>query len=78
VHPVYDYLRGSVIGREKFGVAVAEELVDELEGLVDESADLGASRSETVEAIVTAYFRSDVTHTARIREFIMRRREKDF
>ena len=65
------------MGREKFGVAVAEELVDELEGLVDESADLGASRSEIVEAIVTAYFRSDVDHAARVRELIIRRREED-
>ena len=63
--------------REKFGVAVAEELVDELEGLVDESVDLGASRSEIVEAIVTAYFRSDVDHAARVRELIIRRREED-
>ena len=42
--------------REKFGVAVEGELIDEVEGLVDESADLGASRSEIVEAIVTSYF----------------------
>ena len=63
------------MGREKFGVAVAEELVDELEGLVDESADLGASRSEIVEAIVTAYFRSDVDHATRVQELIIRRRE---
>jgi len=65
------------MGREKFGVAVAEELVDELEGLVDESADLGARRSEIVEAIVTAYFRSDVDHAARVRELIIRRHEED-
>ncbi len=65
------------MGREKFGVAVSEELVDELEGLVDECADLGASRSEIVEAILTAYFQSDVDHVARVRELIIRRREED-
>ena len=58
-------------------MAVEEELVGELEGLVDESADLGARCSEIVEAIVTAYFRSDVDHAARVREFIIRRREED-
>lgn len=42
--------------REKFGVAVSAELVDELDELVDECADLGASRSEIVEAVLTAYF----------------------
>lgn len=65
------------MGREKFGVAVSKELVDELEGLVDECADLGARGSEIVEAILTAYFRSDVDHVARVRELIIRRREED-
>ncbi|MFC4986207.1 hypothetical protein [Saliphagus infecundisoli] len=61
------------MSREKFGVALPEELVDELEELVDECADLGASRSESVEAILTAYFESDVDHVARVREIIIRR-----
>ena len=63
------------MAREKFGVALSEELVDELEGLVDECADLGASRSEIVEAVLTAYFKSDVDHTARVRELVIRRRK---
>lgn len=63
--------------REKFGVAVAGELVDELDKLVEECADLGASRSEIVEAILTAYFRSDVDHAARVRELIIRRRKEN-
>ena len=61
--------------REKFGVAVAEPLADELDDLVEECADLGASRSEIVEAILTAYFESDVDHVARVRELIIRRRK---
>lgn len=63
------------MAREKFGVAVSDELVDELDELVEECADLGASRSEIVEAILTAYFRSDVDHVARVRELIIRRRK---
>ena len=63
------------MAREKFGVAVSDELVDELDELVDECADLGASRSEIVEAILTAYFRSDVEHATRVRELIIRRRK---
>jgi alkylhydroperoxidase/carboxymuconolactone decarboxylase family protein YurZ len=59
--------------REKFGVAVAGEHVDGLDNLVDECADLGASRSEIVEAILTAYFQSDVDHAERVRELIIRR-----
>ena len=35
--------------REKFGMAVAEPLSDELDDLVEECADLGTSRSEIVD-----------------------------
>ena len=63
--------------REKFGVAVSDELVDDLDELVEECADLGARGSEIVEAILTAYFRSDVDHAARVRELIIRRRKGD-
>lgn len=65
------------MAREKFGVAVAGELADELDELVEECADLGASRSEIVEAILTAYFQSDVDHTERVRELIIRRRKEN-
>jgi metal-responsive CopG/Arc/MetJ family transcriptional regulator len=63
------------MAREKFGVALSEELVDELEELVDECTDLGAGGSEIVEAVLTAYFKSDVDHTARVRELVIRRRK---
>ena len=59
----------------EFGVSVAEELVEELDELTDECVDLQASRSEVVEAILTAYFQSDVDHEARVRELIIRRRK---
>ena len=65
------------MAREKFGVAVSDELVDELDELVDECADLGASRSEIVEGILTAYFQSDIDHAARVRELIIRRRKEN-
>jgi alkylhydroperoxidase/carboxymuconolactone decarboxylase family protein YurZ len=61
--------------REKFGVAVAEPLADELDDLVEGCAHRGASRSEIVEAILTAYSESDVDHVARVRELIARRRK---
>ena len=59
----------------EFGVSVAGELVEELDELTDECVDLQASRSEVVEAILTAYFQSDVDHEARVRELIIRRRK---
>lgn len=61
--------------REKFGVAIIPEIVNELDELVEECADLGASRSEIVEAILTAYLQSDVDHVTRVRELIIRRRK---
>ena len=44
------------MAREKFGGAVSDDLVDELDELVDECADLGSSRSEIVESILTGTF----------------------
>ena len=59
----------------EFGVSVAGKLVEELDELTDECVDLQASRSEVVEAVLTAYFQSDVDHKARVRELIIRRRK---
>ena len=61
--------------KEKFGVAVVEDVADELEELVSECEYLGASRSEIVEAIPTAYVRSDTDHVEQVRELIIRRRK---
>ncbi|MFC7057712.1 hypothetical protein [Halovenus salina] len=41
------------------GVSVQTELADKIDLLVEECADLGANRSEIVEAIIAAYFQSD-------------------
>lgn len=59
----------------EFSVSITDELVEELDELTEECVDLQASRSEVVEAILTAYFQSDVDHEARIRELIIRRRK---
>ena len=59
----------------EFGVSIADELVEELDELTEECVDLQASRSEVVEAILTAYFQSDIDHEARVRELVIRRRK---
>ncbi|WP_181691327.1 ribbon-helix-helix protein, CopG family [Natronomonas sp. LN261] len=46
------------MAKEKFGVAVDEEIVREVDELVAECDDLGVSRSEIVEAILTASVQS--------------------
>ena len=59
----------------EFGVSIADDLVEELDKLTEQCVDLQASRSEVVEAILTAYFQSDIDHEARVRELVIRRRK---
>jgi metal-responsive CopG/Arc/MetJ family transcriptional regulator len=61
--------------KEKFGIAVKEDIVQEVDELVAECDDLGASRSEIVEAILTAFIQSDSDHVRQVREIIIRRRK---
>jgi len=61
--------------KTKFGVSIEDKIAHEMDELVDECADLGASRSEIVEAVLTAYLESDVEHSSRVRELIICRRK---
>ena len=63
------------MAKEKFGIAVAAEIAREVDELVAECDDLGASRSEIVEAILTAFVQSEANHAERGREIIIRRRK---
>ncbi len=58
------------------GVSVRTKLVDELDFLVEECADLGASRSEIVEAIITAYLQSDEERIKKTRELVISNRKR--
>jgi metal-responsive CopG/Arc/MetJ family transcriptional regulator len=57
------------------GVSVRTELVEELDTLVDECSDLGASRSEIVEAILTVYLQNDEERIEKTRELVIRNRK---
>ena len=63
------------MAKEKFGIAVEEDIVQEVDELVAECDDLGASRSEIVEAILTAFIQSDSDQAKQVREIIIRRRK---
>jgi len=63
------------MAKQKFGVAVNEEIVQEVDELVAECDDLGASRSEIVEAILTAFIQSESDHAKQVREIIIRKRK---
>ena len=64
------------MAKEKFGVAVDEEIVRELGELVAEYNGLGAGRSEIVEAVLTAFVQSESDHAKRVREIIIWKRKE--
>ena len=64
------------MSKEKFGIAVEEDIAQEVDKLVAECDDLGASRSEIVEAILTAYVHSETNHAEQVRELIIRKRKE--
>ncbi|MCL7417973.1 MAG: hypothetical protein M8354_09060 [Halalkalicoccus sp.] len=61
------------MAKERFGVAVDEEIVREVDELVAECDDLGAAGSEIVEAILTAFVQSESNHAEQVREIIIRK-----
>ncbi len=61
--------------RQKFGIAPSPRIAQQLDDLVEECVDLGGSRSEIVEAVLTAYFDTDEDRTATTRELIVRLRQ---
>jgi len=63
------------MSKQKFGVAVDEEIVREVDELVAKCDDLGASRSEIVEAILTAFVQSGSNHAKRVRKISIRKRK---
>ena len=63
------------MAKEKFGVAVVDEIVREVDELVAYCDDLGVNRSEIIEAILTAFVQSEAKHVERVRGIIIRRRK---
>ncbi|KXA91214.1 transposase [candidate division MSBL1 archaeon SCGC-AAA259E17] len=61
--------------KTSFGIRIREDLTKELDKIVDESEYLDVSRSEVVEAILIAYFQSDVNHGERVRELVIKKRK---
>jgi len=63
------------VAKETFGIAVEEDIVQEVDELVAECDDLGAAGSEIVEAVLTAFIQSEANHAEWMREIIIRRRK---
>jgi len=64
------------MSKEKFGLSVDEDIVQQIDELADECKDLRASRSEIIEAILTAYLQSDADNVEHVRELVIRRRKE--
>ena len=62
--------------RSKFGVSVSPEIVEELDQLVEECADLRTSRSEIIEVVLTAYLRTDADRVTKTRQLIRQHRTR--
>ena len=60
------------LAKTKFGVSIDDEIVQEMDKLVNECADLGASRSEIVEAVLTAYLESELSTNHRLNQLVLR------
>ena len=63
------------MANETFGIAVDEEIVQEVDELVAECDDLGASHSEIVEAILTAFIQTESDHARQVIKLIIRERK---
>ena len=63
------------MAKMKFGIAVDEDIASEVDKLVEECDVLGASRSEIIEPVLTAYVRSGSDHAEQLRELIIRWRK---
>ena len=63
------------MAKEQFGVAVEKEIMQEVDELVAECDDLGASRSEIVEAILTAFVQTESDHARQTRKVTIRKRK---
>lgn len=64
------------MAKAKFGIAVEEELVQQIDELVDECEDLRTSRSEIMEALLVAYLTSeDIDHGEQVRELVTQHRK---
>ena len=53
------------------GVVLDSYIIDKLDSIVTSSRDLGCTRSEIINAILNAFFYSDVKHLKQARGFVI-------
>lgn len=66
-----------IVKRLKIGIAVDNDVLEKLDEIANVSTYLDTSRSEIINVILRAFFKSDVNQTEKARELVIRYR-KDF
>ena len=64
------------IKKVKAGIALDRDILQKLDGIVNSSAHLSMSRSEVINVILRAFFRSDINHTKKTRVLVIRYRKE--
>jgi len=62
-------------GKVKVGFSIDEETVKQLDSVVERSRDLQISRSELVDAILAAFFKTQEKPLEKVRKLIILRRK---
>jgi len=60
-----------------FGIRLKKALVEKLDFIVKESSYLKPTRSELIEAIISAFFSSKFDHVEKGKEFLITKRKKE-
>jgi metal-responsive CopG/Arc/MetJ family transcriptional regulator len=60
--------------KSKIGISIEKDLSEKLDGLVQALSELKISKSELIEAILRAYFKSSVNQREKARELIVLKR----
>lgn len=71
VHLVHRYGRKKI----KIGIAVDKDVVEKLDEIASSSTYLDTSRSEIINVILRAFFKSNVNQTEKARELVIRYRK---
>jgi len=58
----------------KVGVSLDKEILREIDAIVESSKHLNIKRSQIIEAILTAFFKSPFDHAEKARDLVVRRR----
>lgn len=61
--------------KTKFGICIDPEIARKLDETIESLRDLKVNRSEVINAILAAYFKSDVDRMLKAREFVIRERK---